>query len=104
MSAGSPRSCRRHRWHGRDGYRQACRLGPDAESIPHRCVAIAVDRAVVSSAGPGIMTGSVAPRLARFNLRKNVVFAVLEFVVNLGLVFFSYRLVILQGGLAALGV
>lgn len=39
-----------------------------------------------------------------FNLKKNVWFAVAEFVVNIGLVFASYRLVILQGGVQAVGL
>lgn len=41
---------------------------------------------------------------ARLNLRKNVGFALAEFIINIALVFFSYRLVILQGGLEAVGV
>jgi len=41
---------------------------------------------------------------ARFNLRKNVANTVIAFALNMGLVFISYRLVILQGGLATLGL
>ena len=44
------------------------------------------------------------PLTARLNLRKSVVFALAEFVINIALVFLSYRLVILQGGLEAVGV
>lgn len=40
----------------------------------------------------------------RLNLRKNVSFAVGEFAINMALLFFSYRLIILQGGLEAVGV
>lgn len=40
----------------------------------------------------------------RLNLRKNIVFAVGEFVINMALLFFSYRLILLQGGLEAVGV
>lgn len=40
----------------------------------------------------------------RLNLRKNVSFALGEFVLNMALLFFSYRLIILQGGLEAVGV
>jgi len=40
----------------------------------------------------------------RLNLGKNVTFAVGEFSVNMALLFFSYRLIILQGGLEAVGV
>jgi O-antigen/teichoic acid export membrane protein len=39
----------------------------------------------------------------RFNLRRNVSYAVFEFTANACLVFLSYRLVILQGGVAAVG-
>jgi O-antigen/teichoic acid export membrane protein len=39
-----------------------------------------------------------------FNLKKNVWFAVAEFAVNIGLVFASYRLVIMQGGVPAVGL
>lgn len=41
---------------------------------------------------------------ANLNVRKNVVFAVLAFGINIGLVFLSYKLVIMWGGLAALGL
>lgn len=45
--------------------------------------------------------GAWAPH---YNMRKNVGFAVIEFAVNVGVVFLSYRLVILQGGLEAVGL
>lgn len=47
---------------------------------------------------------SAAPSWRRLNLRKNVVFAIGEFAITMALVFLSYRLVILQGGLEAVGV
>lgn len=40
----------------------------------------------------------------RHNVRKSVRFAVVEFAVNIGLVFVTYRLVILEGGIEALGL
>lgn len=43
-------------------------------------------------------------RESRFLLRKNIKYSVLAFSINLALVFFSYRLVILNGGVAALGL
>jgi len=42
--------------------------------------------------------------LGRFQLRKNVIHAVVAFGLNIALVFISYRLVILQGGLESLGL
>lgn len=39
-----------------------------------------------------------------FNLRRNIVSAIVAFAINVGLVFLSYRLVIRQGGLEALGL
>jgi len=42
--------------------------------------------------------------LKRLNLRKNVFFAMGEFAINMALLFFSYRLIIQQGGLEAVGV
>jgi O-antigen/teichoic acid export membrane protein len=42
--------------------------------------------------------------LNRLNIRKNVFFAMGEFIINMALVFFSYRLIIQQGGLEAVGV
>lgn len=39
-----------------------------------------------------------------FNLRKNILSAVLAFGINIGLVFLSYRLVIRQSGLEAVGL
>ncbi|MFB9950280.1 lipopolysaccharide biosynthesis protein [Rhizobium puerariae] len=38
------------------------------------------------------------------NLKKNVIFALVAFGVNIGLVFISYRLLILQGGIQAVGL
>lgn len=43
-------------------------------------------------------------RFDRFQLRKNVIHAVVAFGLNIALVFISYRLVILQGGVEALGL
>lgn len=40
----------------------------------------------------------------RLNLRKNVLFAMGEFAINMALLFISYRLIIKQGGLEAVGV
>jgi O-antigen/teichoic acid export membrane protein len=40
----------------------------------------------------------------RFNLRRNVWYAIVELVANVGLVFLTYRLVILQGGITAVGL
>lgn len=42
--------------------------------------------------------------LGRFQLRKNVIHAVIAFGLNIALVFTSYRLVILQGGVESLGL
>lgn len=42
--------------------------------------------------------------LGRFQLRKNVIHAVVAFGLNIALVFVSYRLVILQGGVESLGL
>lgn len=42
--------------------------------------------------------------LEKFNLRKNVSFAVAEFILNALLLFIGYRLVIKQGGIEAIGV
>ncbi|MCD2178048.1 oligosaccharide flippase family protein [Rhizobium sp. C1] len=42
--------------------------------------------------------------IASLNVRKNVVFAVAAFGINIGLVFLSYRLVIKQSGLEMLGL
>lgn len=41
---------------------------------------------------------------AKFNIRRNVVSAMLAFAINLALVFVSYRLVVATGGLQALGL
>ncbi|WP_337271195.1 oligosaccharide flippase family protein [Oryzifoliimicrobium ureilyticus] len=41
---------------------------------------------------------------SNLNLRKNVAAAILSFMVNSGLVFLSYRLLILKGGLEAVGL
>jgi O-antigen/teichoic acid export membrane protein len=40
----------------------------------------------------------------RFNLRRNVVWSVVAFAINIGLVFVSYRLVIRHSGLEAVGL
>ena len=42
--------------------------------------------------------------LRSFNLKRNMVSAVFAFVINIGLVFLSYRLVIRQGGLEVIGL
>lgn len=47
---------------------------------------------------------SIATLRAPFNLKRNVSFAIAEFAINLVLVFFSYRLIIMRGGLEAVGV
>lgn len=49
------------------------------------------------------LTSSLAIK-RRLNLRKNIFFAVGEFAINMALVFFSYRLVIVQSGLEGVGV
>lgn len=40
----------------------------------------------------------------RFNLRKNIVSASLAFGVNIGLVFLSYKLIVISGGIQAVGL
>ncbi len=42
--------------------------------------------------------------LRKFNLNKNIPFAVMAFTINVGLVFLSYRLVIAKNGIEAVGL
>jgi O-antigen/teichoic acid export membrane protein len=42
--------------------------------------------------------------LKHLNMRRNAIFAMCEFAINMALVFFGYRLLIHQGGLEAVGV
>jgi O-antigen/teichoic acid export membrane protein len=46
----------------------------------------------------------MAVDLKTLNLRKNVIFAMVSFLANAGLVFVSYRLIILQGGIETVGL
>jgi O-antigen/teichoic acid export membrane protein len=50
------------------------------------------------------MFGGLPMRPDPNNLRKSVRYAIGEFLINLGLVFISYRIVAMQGGLEAIGL
>ncbi len=49
------------------------------------------------------MVENIRGPLSRFSLKKNVLTALIAFVINMVLVFISYRLIILHSGLAAVG-